>query len=202
MKQINSKEIKFYKNYLKNYNSFFTQKNCEKLYLIQKNIENKLKNKNFIFVCGNGGSASIANHFLCDFNKGIKETSKNKIIPKIISLSSNIEILSAIANDSDYKNVFKHQIENYASMGDCLLTLSCSGNSKNILEVIKFAKKKKLFIISLTGFCRNNVITKLSNIHLNVNIRNYGICEDIFQTIMHIISQSIRKKYINKSSIL
>lgn len=87
MKKKNSKEIKFYKTYLKNYNSFFSKENCNKLYLIQKNIENKLKNKNFIFVCGNGGSASIANHFLCDFNKGIKETSKKKIVPKIISLS-------------------------------------------------------------------------------------------------------------------
>ena len=202
MKKKNFKEIKFYKDYLKNYNSFFSHENCNKLYLIQKNIENKLKKKNFIFVCGNGGSASIANHFLCDFNKGIKETSKNKILPKIISLSSNIEILSAIANDSDYKNVFKHQIENYARIGDCLITLSCSGNSKNIIEVTKLAKKKKLFIISLTGFCKNNLITKLSNLHLNVNIKNYGICEDVFQTIMHIISQSIRKKYSNKRSIL
>lgn len=185
----------FYKEYLKSYNSVFSDRQLQKISSIQDAVEKKILNNKSIFVCGNGGSSAIANHFLCDFNKGVKQSTKKKLLPKIISLSSNTEILTAIANDKNYDYVFKDQIENYAKNSDCLITLSCSGNSKNIIEITKYAKKRKLFIISLTGFYEGTFLKKNSNIHFNVGVKNYGICEDIFQTIMHMISQNIRLKY-------
>ena len=101
------------------------------------------KNKN-IFVAGNGGSASIANHLLCDFNKGIKISSKKKLKPKVISLANSIEIMTAISNDIAYEKVFCSQIENYCNKGDILICFSSSGQSKNIINVINFAKKRLL----------------------------------------------------------
>ena len=194
MNNKNYKNLKFYLEYINKFYSVFSEEKLKQISLIQQKIENKIKNKNFIFVCGNGGSASIANHFLCDFNKGIKEASSKKIYPKVISLSSNVELITALANDISYEKIFEDQIENYATSKDCLITLSCSGTSKNIINVMKFAKKKGMYVISLTGFNSSNKVKKLSNINFNVGIKNYGICEDVFQSIMHIISQRIKKK--------
>lgn len=193
-------KIRFYRDYIDTYGSVFSEDKLQKILSIQNVIENKIKKKKFIFVCGNGGSASIANHFLCDFNKGIKYSSNKKILPKIISLSTNIELITATANDYSYEKIFKEQIENYATPNDCLITLSCSGNSKNIINVIKYAKKKRMFIISLTGFNKSPQVKNISNINFNVGVKNYGICEDVFQSIMHIISQGIRKNYSSKKN--
>jgi len=150
-----------------------------------------------IFTCGNGGSASVANHFLCDFNKGIKLSSKKKLKPKVISLSNNLENILAISNDIDFHQIFSFQLDNYAKKGDLLITFSCSGSSKNIIEAINYAKEKKINTISFTGFASKN-IKKKSFINVDVGIKNYGVVEDIFQIIMHMISQSIRIKYMGK----
>jgi len=200
MKNKNFQKMEFYKKYISSYSSVFSEKQLQKISQIQDIIESKIKKKKFIFACGNGGSASIANHFLCDFNKRIKESSNKKILPKIISLSNSIEMITAIANDNSYEKVFKEQIENYATSNDCLITLSCSGNSKNIINVMKYAKKKRMFIISLTGFNKSSQVKNISNINFNVGIKNYGVCEDVFQSIMHIISQSIRKSCSSKKN--
>ena len=140
----------------------------------------------------------MANHFLCDFNKGIKKSSNKKILPKVLSLSNSIEMITALANDESYEKVFVEQLMNYSNSGDCFIVLSCSGKSKNILNIMKYAKEKQLVVISLTGFNESHMIKKLSNINLNIGIKNYGICEDIFQSIMHMISQSIRVNFSKK----
>lgn len=166
-----------------------------------KKIENIILQTIFkdkqIFTCGNGGSASVANHFLCDFNKGIKLSSKKKLKPKVISLSNNLENILAISNDIDFDQIFSFQLDNYAKKGDLLITFSCSGSSKNIIKAISYAKEKKIDTISFTGFA-SKIVKKKSFINVDVGIKNYGVVEDIFQIIMHMISQSIRIKYMGK----
>ena len=166
-----------------------------------KKIENIILQTIFkdkqIFTCGNGGSASVANHFLCDFNKGIKLSSKKKLKPKVISLSNNLENILAISNDIDFDQIFSFQLDNYAKKGDLLITFSCSGSSKNIIKAISYAKEKKINTISFTGFA-SKIVKKKSFINVDVGIKNYGVVEDIFQIIMHMISQSIRIKYMGK----
>ena len=76
---------------------------------ITKFLEKSIKAKKRIFVCGNGGSASVANHFLCDFNKGIKQSSGKKLIPKVVSLNNSIELITAISNDINFNKIFEHQ---------------------------------------------------------------------------------------------
>ena len=163
-------------------------------------ILSKIKSNNQIFVAGNGGSASIANHFLCDFNKGVKISSKGKIKPKIISLSSSPEIITAISNDINFNEIFKYQIDNYIKRNDILIAFSCSGKSKNIINLINFCHKKKIKVIYITGFCKK-IISKKNIVHLNLNCKNYGITEDIFSSLMHVISQYIRFQY-NQNEIL
>jgi len=166
---------------------------------IEKLIYEKITQGRQIFTCGNGGAASVSNHFLCDFNKGIKISSKNKLKPKVISLSNDIENILAISNDINFNQIFSFQLDNYCKPGDLLITFSCSGTSKNILDVIKYAKSKKLQTISFTGFASKK-IKKITDINFDANIKNYGVSEDIFQSLMHMISQSIRLRFISKKN--
>tara|TARA_B100001057_G_scaffold450474_1_gene492591 strand:+ start:260 stop:847 length:588 start_codon:yes stop_codon:yes gene_type:complete len=182
-------------NYINNLKIGIEKLNLLKLKKIEDIIFKKIKEDKKIFICGNGGSASIANHFLCDFNKGIKLSSKNKLKPKIVSLSSNIESILAIANDISFNKIFSFQLDNYYTKGDIVILLSCSGSSPNILDTLEYCKKRKIFTISLTGFAKKN-IQKKANLNINFEIYNYGISEDLFQIIMHMLSQSIRLKFI------
>ncbi len=186
--------MKYLKKYSKDLINSLKKIDIKKIDKIEKIIINKIKEKKNIFTCGNGGSASIANHFLCDFNKGIKNSSKKKLVPRVYSLSENIELITAISNDSNYSNVFVHQLENLSNENDLLITFSCSGNSINVLKVIKYAKKNRIFTISFTGFS-NKSKNNLADINFDIGIKNYGISEDVFQSIMHMISQSIRRKF-------
>lgn len=194
--------MEIYNKYITTINKVLQNLNIAKLTKIENLIYNKIKNKKQIFVCGNGGSASIASHFLCDFNKGIKLSSNKKLIPKIICLNDNIPLMTAISNDINYNKIFTFQFQNYLKPGDLLITLSCSGSSKNILDILSFAKKKKISTVSFTGFANKKYIN-YSKINLNFDVKNYGICEDLFQIIMHMLSQNIRKKLVkSKKEIL
>ena len=191
----------FLKNYFLNYSHTVKKLDYNELEKITNFLEKKIKKKNTIFIAGNGGSAAIANHFLCDFNKGIKISSKNILKPKIISLANSSEIITAIANDINYEKIFSFQIENYYKKGDCIICFSCSGKSKNIINVIKFANNAGIKTILFQGFGPLNKRIK-PDYYMNLKYKNYGITEDIFQSIMHVISQYIRSKFLIKNQIL
>ena len=152
---------------------------------------------NKLMLCGNGGSAAIANHLVCDCQKGI---STNTVMhPKIISLSSNVPIITAIANDIGYEEVFSHQLNNFLEEGDLLLTISSSGNSPNIKKAIQTAQKHGVPVISFCGF--NGGASLESEITIHVKENNYGIVEDCHQMIMHMIAQNIRHKNLLKNVV-
>lgn len=186
----------FFKNYFFNYLKLIQKVDQKKLIKISNFIEKSIKSKKKIFVAGNGGSAAVANHFLCDFNKGIKISSKNKMIPQVYSLSNSIELITAISNDMKYENIFDFQLENYGNKGDIIFIFSCSGTSKNILNLIKKANSKKIDTIFITGFLKKKLKHKVKY-HYNLDCMNYGITEDMFSSFMHLISQWIRFKYSN-----
>lgn len=141
-----------------------------------------------IFVCGNGGSAAIADHLSCDCSKGIR--TDTYLHPKVFSLSSNSPLLTAIANDFAYEKVFAYQIAGFMRTNDILITISSSGNSPNIREAIRAAHVLGNKVISFSGFDGGASLT--ADVHIHVNSHNYGIVEDCHQSIMHILSQYIR----------
>ena len=155
-----SSKNNFFENYLEETYRIFNNLDLKLLEKITLIIEKKIQSNKSIFVCGNGGSASLSNHFLSDFNKGIKNTSNKILSPKIISLSNSIEMITAIGNDEKFKKIFSKQLENYAKRGDLLIVLSCSGKSQNITDTLSFAKKKRLEIIKLFGFTKKNSLKK------------------------------------------
>lgn len=191
----------FFKEYFQNLHKTSNSIDFKELKKISDLIEKKIKDNKNIFVAGNGGSASIANHLLCDFNKGIKKSSKNKLKPKIISLSNSIELITAISNDINYKKIFSFQLENYFKKRDCLICFSSSGQSANIIDVLNFAQNRSIKTILFQGFGKINKKVN-PDFYINLNCKNYGVTEDIFQSFMHAISQFIRSKYSNAKEIL
>ena len=162
---------------------------------IIKLLEVTIKSGNTLFVCGNGGSSAISNHFVADYLKYARTNTTIK--PKIISLSNNLETITAISNDFNFIDVFSYQLESLGKKGDVLLTISSSGTSKNILKVLATAKKQKIKTISFSGFGGGKA-HKIADYGIALKSRNYGIVEDLHHTLMHFICQFIRQKYLNK----
>ena len=152
-------------------------------------LEQAYTNKSMVFVCGNGGSSSISNHLVCDHLKGIQ--TDTDIRPRVMSLTANTEIITAIANDISYNDVFVYQLSTIAQPDDVLITISASGNSENIVRAATWAKKHDLRVISMTGFSGGRS-SKIADVNLHVDSDNYGIVEDMHQSLMHILAQFLR----------
>lgn len=150
------------------------------------------RSKNRVFVAGNGGSAAIANHLTCDFSKGCEVMGHEAL--KTFSLSCNVPLITAIANDYNYDEVFSRQL-GYAGLvqEDIVILISSSGNSKNIVSAAQFAQIKGAKIIGLTGF-DGGILKEVSDISFHIPIKNYGIVEDSHQAIMHCLAQMHKKE--------
>lgn len=151
-----------------------------------------------VFSCGNGGSASVANHLACDHVKGVR--TGTGLFSKVISLSSNVELLTAIANDISYEDVFAYQLQSLGSEGDVLIAVSSAGKSVNICEAIWQAQSMGMRTIALTGFS-GGPAREMANTAIHVDCDNYGIVEDMHQAIMHALAQYIRQSQIEQDSI-
>ena len=188
---------KFYNNYTNSLKNSLDSVDLKKILSIIDLLKTQFRKKKKIFVCGNGGSAAIANHYICDYLKLLRFNTNFK--PKIISLSDNVETLTAISNDQDYSEIFKYQAESLADRGDIFIIISSSGNSDNVFKLAKWAKNKKFKIISFTGF-NGGRLKKLSNININIQENNYGRIEDSHHILMHLIMHYIilTSKHIKK----
>jgi D-sedoheptulose 7-phosphate isomerase/D-glycero-D-manno-heptose 1,7-bisphosphate phosphatase len=143
-----------------------------------------------VFACGNGGSASIANHLQCDHVKGVRVGTGLRT--RVVSLSTNVELLSAIANDVGYDAVFEFQLQSQARAGDVLVVISSSGRSPNIVRALEWATANGLQTIALTGF-DGSPARELASISVHVRSTNYGIVEDVHQACMHLLAQYVRQ---------
>jgi len=152
-----------------------------------------------IFSCGNGGSAAISNHLVCDCLKGVRANSLLK--PKVHSLSTTVELLTAIINDIGSEDMFSFQLESLAGPADVLIAISSSGTSPNIIKALTWAKANGMATIAMTGFSGGEA-AKLADISLHVPIDNYGVVEDIHQSLMHILAQYLRQAHITDATLL
>jgi D-sedoheptulose 7-phosphate isomerase len=143
-----------------------------------------------VYSCGNGGSAAIANHLVCDHSRGV--AADTGLRPRIHSLSCNVEILTAIANDVAYAEIFAHQLALAGRPGDLLITISSSGDSENVVRAIQHAKENGIASIAITGFAGGRSAA-LADVNLHVQGDNYGVIEDVHQSLMHVLAQYLRQ---------
>ena len=153
-------------------------------------MSNCIKNKGTVFWCGNGGSASDSLHLSAEL---IGRLNKNRRPLASISLSGNPSTLTCISNDFGYNKVFSRQVEALGKKNDVLVAISTSGNSLNILDAIKMAKKKKMKIISLLG--KSGGKSKgLSNINIIIPSNSTARIQEMHILIGHIICDLTEKK--------
>ena len=137
-----------------------------------------------IFVAGNGGSAGTANHFSCDFGKNAVKSQTNR--PRILSLSANIEVLTALGNDFSFADIFCEQLKNQMNDGDVILLISASGNSPNVVTAAEYVKRRGGKVIGLTGFSGGK-LRELSDVSLHIPCESYEESEDLHMIIAHMI---------------
>lgn len=152
-------------------------------------IKRAMLGDKLIYSCGNGGSAAIANHLTCDCSKGI--ATNTTLRPRVVSLSATVELLTAIANDVAYSEVFVNQLKNIARPGDVLITISSSGDSENVVRAIAWAADNGMTTIALSGFSGGRSAA-MADINLHVTAENYGVVEDVHQSLMHLLAQYVR----------
>jgi D-sedoheptulose 7-phosphate isomerase len=139
-----------------------------------------------VFICGNGGSAGNAIHLANDFLYGIAKQSGRGL--KATALSANSAIITCLANDVGYHAIYSEQLAVLGSEGDLLITLSGSGNSPNILEVLKKANEKKIMSCAILGYTGGEA-KELADIVLHFPVHDMQIAEDIQLIVGHMLMQ-------------
>ena len=151
-------------------------------------------NNNSIFVCGNGGSASLSQHFVVDLGVGLRRKTKS-IGCRIVDLTSNAAVLTATANDVSYNEVFSNQLDLYGNQGDLLIVVSSSGNSENIVRAVQTATQKCMQTIGLTGFDGGVIKSKVNySIHVRTELGEYGVVEDSHSFVLHLLTHLVKKQ--------
>ena len=158
-------------------------------------LSTREKGKTVYFV-GNGGSAATASHFANDLAIG---TRCPELPFKVVSLTDNVPVLTAIGNDFGYDQLFVKQLEVYMQKGDVLVAISASGNSPNIIKAVEFANAMDNASVGLTGFDGGKLKAICKHaIHVQTNKGEYGPVEDVHMFLDHLImtylSERIRKQ--------
>ena len=138
-----------------------------------------------VYLCGNGGSASLASHFACDLGKGTAYCNGGKRL-RVLSLTDNLPTLTAWANDSSYEDVFSEQLRNFVQPGDVAVAISGSGNSKNVLNALQAAREAGATTVGISGF-QGGEMKSLCDLCVIVPSNNMQIIEDLHLAMAHSI---------------
>lgn len=180
--------MKDYKNDLKNYLEeeirVIQSLDLESINEVMKVLEEARVSGKNIFICGNGGSAATASHFCCDFNKGVSESLEKKY--NFECLNDNVATMMAVANDISYDEVFRYPLKCKMKPGDIFLGISGSGNSKNVVNAMEYAKQIGGTTIAIVGYS-GGVMKEMADYNIHVNIDNMQIAEDVHMILDHLM---------------
>ena len=172
--------INNYFNRLKNTVDKLDRKEIEAFISILKEAR---ENGSIIYIMGNGGSASTASHFCCNFNKELSFSKNSRF--RMICLNDNVPTMLAYANDIKYDVIFVEQLKNFLTTKDVVIGISGSGNSKNIINAIEYANEIGATTIGLTGF-NGGILKQIAKYSVNTQLNDMQITEDIHLSLCHI----------------
>ena len=144
-----------------------------------------------VFIFGNGGSASTASHFACDLGKNTRVKGSPNF--RVMGLTDNMALFSALANDEGYENVFAQQLATYLQSGDVVIGISTSGNSPNVVNAIQLANSVGAKTIGFTGF-NSGKLGSMVDVNLHVPSHSIEQVEDIHLVMEHLITKALREK--------
>jgi len=149
------------------------------------------RNEKQVFTLGNGGSASTASHMAADLAKNTIGPNMRRF--RILSLNDNQAMLTALANDLGYDQVFSEQLQNLIRAGDLLIAISASGNSPNVLNAIRYAQRQSAEVVGILGF-EGGEAARMVDLAIVVPSDHYGVVEDVHLIINHIIVDYFKAK--------
>jgi D-sedoheptulose 7-phosphate isomerase len=144
-----------------------------------------------LFTFGNGGSAALASHFVCDISKGTVAPGRRRL--RAIALTDNVPLMTAWANDTSYGEIFVEQLRDLVQKDDLVLAISGSGNSENVVRGLEAAREAGARTMALTGFSGGRV-KALADICLIVPSENMQHIEDAHLLSAHAIFTAIRRR--------
>ncbi len=161
-------------------------------------LEHVVDNGGSVWVAGNGGSAAISNHAVCDLTKWTHVEGQKTL--ECHSLACNVPMLTALGNDVSFDDVFSQQLVYYLGPNDAVLLVSSSGNSPNVVKACEYANARGVPTIAFVGF-KGGKLKEIAKHCVWVPVENYGIVEDTHQSLMHVLTQYLRlKKEAQKAS--
>jgi D-sedoheptulose 7-phosphate isomerase len=143
-----------------------------------------------VFVFGNGGSAAIASHMMCDMNKGASGLDPARR-PRLMALTDNVPLISAYANDLGYERIFSEQLRTFIRPKDVVFAISTSGDSPNILLALETAHEHGALTLGLAG-CHGGRMKTLCDRCIVVPSENIQMIEDMHHAIAHSIFTAVR----------
>ena len=146
------------------------------------------KSGNKVLICGNGGSAADSQHFAAEFVNAFSRDLDRKALPAI-ALSTDTSILTSIANDFEFENIFSRQVMAYGKPGDVLVTLTTSGTSKNCIKAVQMAESLKMINIVFTK--ENAAIISLSDVAIEVPSQNTQHIQECHMLAYHVITEIV-----------
>ena len=187
----------FCKKYIEYLNQVLQKLDKKKIEELEKILEIARKKKQTIFIAGNGGAAATSIKMANDLGFDILKKTKIKKTFKIQSLNDNPSVITAIANDTGYENIFLNQLKIHYNHGDLLIVLSASGNSLNLIKASEWVKKNGGKTIGILGFDGGKLLRKCDlAIHILTEKNEYGPVEDVQLILNHIFAHWFQKKYI------
>jgi D-sedoheptulose 7-phosphate isomerase len=144
------------------------------------------KNGNTMYVVGNGGSAATASHIQADFQFFVRYFTNFR--PKVVALTDNVPLMTAISNDNSYEDVFFEQMKGIFNKGDLLLAISASGNSPNVVKAVEYANELGGKTIAFCGFTGGK-LKEISDLPLYTpnKDKDYGPIEDLHMILDHVL---------------
>jgi len=189
-------QIDFHQSYCQKMNQAVQQINLEKLCLLSDCLWDALQSKRQVFLCGNGGSAANAIHIANDFLYGVSKNSHAAI--KVHALTANQSILTCLANDISYDEIFSYQLEALAQKDDILIALSGSGNSPNIIKAIETAKNIGMRTFAILGYDGGRCLA-IAEESIHISINDMQISENMQLVVSHMIMQWLRQRLLSDS---
>jgi len=160
-------------------------------------ISHAFKAGNKVLICGNGGSAADSQHFAAEFVNAFSRDLDRKALPAI-ALSTDTSILTSIANDFNFENVFSRQVAAYGKPGDVLITLTTSGASKNCIGAVQMAKSLKMTNIVFTK--KNGLMSSLADIQIEVPSQNTQHIQECHMLAYHVITELVEDKLFREGN--
>ncbi len=168
---------------------FLNEKNIDKIIDVAKVIANAFNDGKKLILFGNGGSATDASHIAAEF---INRFKKERPGLPAISLNTDMAVITSIANDYDFSEVFAKQLKSLAEEGDIVVAISTSGNSPNVLKAMDIAKKKRLITVAFTGIKGERFASKATYAFV-VPSDNTPRIQEIHIMLGHVLCQMVEE---------